>query len=179
MSTRSGETPTGRTSHNPRMSSPPDPRAAALAVELEAAADAVIALVADVQPDDWTRVPGPGVWSVGKDVEHLLEAAVYHQWIVRMTIGRPVSSRRPQLERKRLTTDLSSGEAIDLLRRRTADGVALIQTLTADRLDLPTRPPRARDQTLQDTIERVLIGHYRVHGTDIARKLGRLDGVDS
>ena len=134
-----------------------------------------MALLEDVPPDRWMRIPSPGVWSVGKDVEHLAEAAVYHQWIIRMTIGQEVSSRRPRLERDHLTTDLTPLDAVDLLRQRTEEGVSLIRSLTDAQLELPTRPPRARDQNLAETVERVLIGHYRVHHRDIESKLRALD----
>jgi uncharacterized damage-inducible protein DinB len=146
-------------------------RAAALAVQLGQAAEAVIALIEDVPPDRWMRVPSPGIWSVGKDVEHLAEAAVYHQWMIRMTIGQPVSSRRPMLERDRLTTDLSSPDAVDLLRQRTEQGANLIRALTDEHLELPTRPPRANGEKLAETVERVLIGHLCAHREDISSKL--------
>ena len=146
-------------------------RATVLASDLESASEAVVEILENVPPDRWTHVPGPGVWSVGKDAEHMSEAAAYHQWIIRRTIGQPVASRRPRLERIRLTTDLSPREAIDLLRQRTVEGAKLIRALTDEQLDLPTRPARARAQNLAGTIERVLVGHYRSHLDDIAAKL--------
>ena len=88
------------------------------------------------------------MWSIGKDVEHVIEAAGYHQWIVRLTVGQKVPSRRPVLERKQLTTDLSPQEAIAILRSRTEEGAGLILGLTDEQLNLPTRPPRARSQAL-------------------------------
>jgi uncharacterized damage-inducible protein DinB len=146
-------------------------RAAALARDLESASEAVVALLENVPSERWMHVPDAGVWSVGKDAEHLAEAAAYHQWIVRLTIGQHVASRRPQLERNELTTYLSPRDAVDLLLRRTVEGATLIRALTDEQLDLPTRPPRASAQTLAVTIERVLVGHYRTHLDDIAAKL--------
>ena len=93
-------------------------RAATLAARLNEAAAALIAVIADLEPDRWRHIPAPGVWAIGKDAEHVIEAAGYHQWIIRLTIGQKVSSRRPVLERKKLTTDLSSAEAVERLRRR-------------------------------------------------------------
>ena len=110
------------------------------------------------------------MWSIGKDAEHVIEAAGYHQWIVRLTIGQKVPSRRPVLERTQLTTDLSPQEAVALLRRRTEEGIELLLGLTDDQLNLPTRPPRARSQVLATTIELVLIGHYDTHRGDIEAK---------
>ena len=146
-------------------------RAAELAADLEEVADALVVLLEGVPMDRWMHVPGPGVWSIGKEAEHILEAGVYHQWIVRLTIGERVGSRRPSIERSRLTTDLSPRAAADLLRQRTEEGASLIRDLSDQQLDLPTRPPRARDARLAATIEGVLIGHYRGHGDEIAAKL--------
>ena len=146
-------------------------RAAALAAELEEVAEPLFVLLENVPMDRWMHVPGPGVWSIGKEAEHILEAAVYHQWIVRLTIGERVGSGRPRNERSRLTTDLSPRAAADLLRQRTEEGASLIRALSDQQLDLPTRPPRARDARLAATIEGVLIGHYRGHGDEIVAKL--------
>jgi uncharacterized damage-inducible protein DinB len=146
-------------------------RAAQLAADLNAAAAALILVLQRIEPDRWTHVPGSSVWSVGKDAEHVAEAASYHQWIVRLTIGQRVSSRRPVMERKELTTALTAQQAIDLIRQRTEEGVALISSLDDEQLALPTRPPRARAQTLADTIALVLIGHHDAHRRDIERKL--------
>lgn len=96
--------------------------------------------------------PNPGRVVLGKAVEHLAEAAVYHQWIIRMTIGQPVSSRRPRLERNQLT-NLSALDAVDLQRQRTKEGAKLIRALMDEQLELSTRPPRARDQNLAETVE--------------------------
>jgi DinB superfamily len=145
-------------------------RAATLAARLGQAAAALIAVIADVEPDRWRYVPAPGAWAIGKDAEHVIEAAGYHQWIVRRTIGQKVSSRRPVLERTQLTTNLSPQEALEQLRRRTDEGAGLILGLTDEQLDLPTRPPRARSQRLAETIELVLIGHYDGHRGDIEAK---------
>ena len=145
-------------------------RAATLAARLGEAAVALISVIAHVEPDWWRHIPAPGVWSIGKDAEHVIEAAGYHQWIVRLTIGEKVSSQRPFLERQQLTTELSPREAVVLLRRRTEEGAELIRGLTDEQLNLPTRPPRARSQVLAETIELVLIGHYDSHRGDIEAK---------
>jgi DinB family protein len=146
-------------------------RATALAADLEKVAEALVVLLEGVTTDRWMHVPGSGVWSIGKEAEHILEAAIHHQWIVRLTIGERVGSRRPPIERSRLTTDLSPRAAVDLLQQRTEEGASLIRALSDQQLDLPTRPPRARDARLAAMIEGVLIGHYRGHGDEIAAKL--------
>jgi uncharacterized damage-inducible protein DinB len=145
-------------------------RAAALVAGLEAAAAPLLASIEAVDDGLWNRVPKPGVWSIGKDAEHVAEAGVYHQWIVRLTIGEKVASRRPPIERAALTTSLTQRQAVDLIRRRTDQGIELIDGLTDDQLDLTTRPPRAGARILVVTIDLVLIGHYRVHRAEIDAK---------
>ena len=139
----------------------------------EAAAD-LIALVESIDDRQWRHIANPGVWSIGKDAEHVAEAAVYHQWIVRLTIGQKVPSRRPAIERKVMTTRLAPRDAAELIHQRTDDGARLLVDLTDEQLDLPTRPPRARAELLAGTIERVLIGHYDAHRADIEAKLRAL-----
>src|SRR5690242_17389922 len=97
-------------------------RAEALTTRLRAAAAVFVAVVESVDHDRWSRVPSPGVWSIGKDVEHVAEAAIYHQWIVRTTIRQKVPARRPAIERNRMTTELAPHEAIELVGRRTEEG---------------------------------------------------------
>jgi DinB superfamily len=145
-------------------------RAHGLAARLEVAADALFSTVDRIDRGLWSVVAQPGTWSIGKEVEHVAEAAAYHQWIVRLTIGESVPSRRPALERRQMTSLLAPGEAVELLRQRTEDGARLLRELSDEQLDLPTRPPRARAQVLAVTIERVLIGHYDAHRADIEAK---------
>jgi uncharacterized damage-inducible protein DinB len=146
-------------------------RAAALAERLRQAAARLVAVIEPIDDEGWQRVPEPGVWSIGKDAEHVVEASVYHQWIVRLTIGDKVSSRRPALERLSMTSDLSQREAAELICQRTEDGARLLIDLTDEQLDLPTRPPRANRQVLAETIDRVLIGHLDTHRASIEAKL--------
>ena len=146
-------------------------RAARLEADLHFAASALISVLERIEPERWMHVPGPSVWSVGRDAAHVAEAAVYHQWIVRLTIGQKVSGRRPVLERQELTTTMTIEQAVDLIRQRTDEGAALITSLSNEQLALPTRPRRARAQILADTIQLVLIGHYDAHRRDIERKL--------
>jgi len=150
-------------------------RARALADRLRERAEALIAVIERIEPSRWDLVPAPGVWSVGKEAEHVADAAVYHQWIVSLTIGEAVSSRRPPIERTRMTTDHSPRAVVELIRARTEDGAGLLLGLTDAQLDRPTKPPIARGERLATTIERVLIGHFDVHREAIERK--RLKGA--
>jgi uncharacterized damage-inducible protein DinB len=150
-------------------------RPGALAARLREAAATLIAVVARIDDGHWRVVPSPGVWSIGKEAEHVAEAASYHQWIVRLTIGQEVSKRRPPIERNQMTTGRSPREVAELIRQRTDESVGLLLVLTDDQLDLLTRPPRARGQHLGATIERVLIGHYDTHRAAIEAKLSALE----
>jgi uncharacterized damage-inducible protein DinB len=147
-------------------------RAAALVAQLRDATARILAVLETIDDDRWSAVRTPGVWSIGKEAAHIAEAAVYHQWIVRLTIGEKVSSRRPRIERSEMTTDLSRPETIGLIRQRSADGIQLLGALTDAQLDTPTRPPRhGGRELLAVTIERVLIDHYAGHRTEIEAKL--------
>jgi len=146
-------------------------RAMKLGADLDAVAAALIAVLEGVDAERWAAIPEPAVWSIGKEAAHVAEATAYHQWIVRLTIGEKVSSQRPAIERKELTTEFSPTQAVDLIRQLTAKGAALIRSLTDDQLELPTRPPRARASVLVETIEQVLIAHYDGHRREIEQKL--------
>lgn len=154
--------------HDPETSS----KGLALAERLEEAAEELIAVVQHIDLESWARIPGAGVWSPGKDAEHVADATVYHQWIVRLTIRHRVPAR-PVLERKVLTAERSQEAVVDLLRSRTADNASLLRALTDEQLELPPRPSRARMRTLAEAIEGVMIGHYGAHRDAIQRKLGQ------
>ena len=151
----------------------PSERAAGLALRLNEAASRLIETFESVDGEHWRRVPEPGVWSIGREAEHVAEAGDYHQWIVRLTIGEKVSSRRPVLERREVTSRHSPPEVVAMIRERTDEGARLIRGLSHEQLELPSRPPRANGQRLAETIERVLIAHYDAHRADIERKLMR------
>jgi hypothetical protein len=145
-------------------------RAAALVERLRQVSEVLISLVGSIEPDRWMHVPRPGVWSPGKDAEHVADGAASHQWTIRFSLGHKVPAP-PRIERSQLTAQRSQRDVVDLLRQRTNDSVALIAGLTEEELDLPVRPLRARSRTLAAMIERVLIGHYEVHRTEIEAKL--------
>jgi hypothetical protein len=146
-------------------------RADDLVARLREVSAALIAVVEPIDPAEWSRVPGPGVWSPGKDAEHVADGNAYHQWSVRMTLREKVAAQRPPIERAQLTARQSVPETVDLLRQRTRESISLIEGLTDDQLALPTRPPRPRAQMLADMIERVLIGHFETHRLAIETKL--------
>jgi hypothetical protein len=146
-------------------------RAARLAERIDAAATGLIHVIEGVDPRWWAVVPAPGVWSVGKEAEHVSEAAAYHLWIVRRAIGDQVASRRPTIERSRLTSDLSPEAAATRIRHWADATVAVVASLTDGQLGLPTVPPRATMPSLAMTIERLVIGHLDGHHDTVAAKL--------
>lgn len=149
-------------------------RATGLVAGLEEAASRLLDAIARLDDQDWQAGP-PGEWLIGREMEHVAEAAAYHRWIVRLSIGEKVGSRRPILERKELLPRATRDEVGERIRQETDESATLIRSLSDQQLDLPTRPPRARDRHLAETIERVLIGHYDVHRLEIARKLQAAD----
>lgn len=150
-------------------------RGESLAIQVRREALATSTVVEGIGADSWHRLPRPEVWSVGKEAEHVGDALGYHIWIIRLTIGETVRSRRPSLERARMTTELSPAEAADRIRRVADEGARLIAGLTDDQLDRSTRPPRARNSVLAETIESVLVGHLGGHRASMLAKLRDLE----
>lgn len=144
----------------------------ALAARYRESAERLIAVVETIDADRWSRVPEPGVWSAGKEAEHVAEAMRYHQWIVRLSIGEPVSSRRPTLERTQMTSSLTPAEIAEVVRERMEIGARLIGGLTIRQLAMPTTPPRARAPSVADTIQGLLIDHIDSHCATISAKSG-------
>jgi hypothetical protein len=145
-------------------------RAAALVEQLREVAEALIEQVVSIDPEQWTKLPRPGVWSPGKDAEHVADGAAYHQWLIRVSLGQKVPPR-PKIERDELIAQRSQQDVADLLRQRTDDGIRLVAGLSDEQLDLPVRPPRARLASVGQMIEAMLIGHYQGHRREIESKL--------
>jgi hypothetical protein len=138
-----------------------------LVEQLQAASCALIGVVERIPAQRWVGLAKPGEWSPGKDAEHVAEGNALHQWVVRSTL-RQQPGKRPVVERERLTARLAKAEVIGLLKRRALESSSLLETLTDEQLALP-----CRSRTLGEFIERVLIGHYRIHQAAIERKLRR------
>jgi uncharacterized damage-inducible protein DinB len=69
-------------------------RARALAGHTRRAAARLADVVATIGDAPRHRVPAPGAPSIGREAEHVAQAADDHAWIVRLTIGDQVSPRR-------------------------------------------------------------------------------------
>ena len=148
-------------------------RAAALADRLISARDGLTLLLERVDGNGWVRVSAPGVWSLGKDAEHVADGNVLHQWVVRLTIGQAKASGRPSIERKQLTSSRSPAEVIELVRATLDEAATLVRGLTDAQLDLITKPPKARSPTLAETIQGLMIDHVEHHRREIETKLRR------
>jgi hypothetical protein len=145
--------------------------AARLSQELQDALVALLVVVETISEEQWVRVPAPGVWSIGKDAEHVADGNVLHLFVVRQSLHHR-GLKRPPIERANLVTNRTRTEVISLLQQQTASSVALLASLSDADLALPTRPPRPRARTIADMIEQVMIGHYHVHRRSIEEKLG-------
>jgi hypothetical protein len=151
----------------------PSPRAAALADRLTEARDSLSSVLERVELDDWLRIPGPGVWSPGKDAEHVADGNVLHQWVVRLTIGQAKASGRPSIEREQLTSSRSPADTVERVRSTLDEAASLVRGLTDAQLDLPTRPTKARTPSLAETVQGLMIDHVDHHRREIEAKLGR------
>jgi hypothetical protein len=148
-------------------------RSIELADRLTDARDALTALLERVDGQAWQRVPGPGVWSPGKDAEHIADGNILHQWVVRLTIGQAKVSHRPAIERAQLTSSRSPAEVVGFVRETLDEAATLIRGLTDAQLDLTTKPPKAGAPTLARTIQGLMIDHVDHHRREIETKLRR------
>ena len=135
----------------------PSPRAIALADRLIEARESLISVLERIDPHDWLRVPAPGVWSPGKDAEHVADGNILHQWVVRLTAGQAKVSARPRIEREQLTSTRSPAEVIGFVRDTLGEAATLVRGLTDDQLDLVTKPPKAGAPLLATTVQRLMI----------------------
>src|SRR4030088_2916314 len=94
-------------------------RASALANRLREAGAALIHTVRQVDEPDWVRVSEDGVWSPGKDAEHVTQGAAYHQWLVRTSALGDTSARPTGTERDVMLAVLVKDEVLDLLPQGT------------------------------------------------------------
>ena len=131
-----------------------------------------MSVLEQIDADAWLGIPGPGVWSPGKDAEHVADGSVLHQWSVRLTVGQAKASAKPAVERRQLTSRGSQAETIELIRRTLDEAASFIRGLTDAQLDLATKPARARARSLAETIEG-MIGHVDRHRAEIESKLRR------
>jgi hypothetical protein len=147
-------------------------RAAALAGQVRAACAALIEAVGRVDDAHWARVVEEGVWSPGKDAEHVTQGAVYHQWIVRRAALGDTSDRPVGTARDILVAVLTKGEVLDALQQRADQSARLVESLSDAQLELAAPPMGdGPPRTVQQMIEGQMIRHYHEHRENIEAKL--------
>jgi kynurenine formamidase len=153
-------------------------RATDLANQLREAGEALGRTVSLVDEGHWGWVPEDGVWSAGKDAEHVSEGSLYHQWLIRTALGEPLE-RGAGTQRDVMTARLSQAEVLALLRERTEQSAELVASLSDAQL-VSAAPPRPADG-LPRTVEQMIVGqiisHYQEHQLNIETKLRAQTGV--
>jgi hypothetical protein len=142
-----------------------------LARQLEQVAERFITFIESIEPAAWDRQGTPDEWAPSKDAEHVLEATVMHQWVVRRSLGHKTTSTRPPVERAHMTACMPQHHLVQRLRDCTQEGIELISGLTPEQLQTPVKSASAKKRTVQNFIEGPLIGHFETHRMEIAKKL--------
>ena len=148
-------------------------RATLLAKELREAGDALVQAISRLDDEQWGYLPGDGVWSPGKDAEHVVSGGAYHRWLVRTALGES-PDRRAGTRREVMTAELSREEGVADLRRSTEESAQLVGGLSDDQLGLAAAPlGDGPPRTVEQLVERQMIGHYREHLWSIHHKTRR------
>jgi hypothetical protein len=147
-------------------------RARSLASQVRDAGAALIETIGQIDDSHWARVPEPGVWSAGKDAEHLTQGAVYHQWLVRTAALGETVARGAGTQRDVMTAQLSRAEVLAALAQRTEESARLVESLSDAQLDRPAPPlGDGPPRTVAQMIEGQMIHHYGEHQLSIETKL--------
>lgn len=147
-------------------------RATALANRVREACAALVHTVNQVDDAHWGRVVEAGVWSPGKDAEHVTQGALYHQWIVRRAALGDTSDRPVGTERDVMLAVASKSEVLDTLRQRADQSARLVESLSDAQLDLAAPPMGdGPPRTVQQMIEGQMIRHYHEHRENIEAKV--------
>jgi hypothetical protein len=140
-----------------------------LAAHLQSALDALLSVIQSASAAQWSAIPSPGEWSVGKEAEHVADGNAYHLFLVRQSL-RQRGLKRPGIERSALVTSRTRAEVIELLQQQTSACLGVITSLSANDLALPTRPFRPGAPTIAHLIKG-MSNHYHVHRQSIEAKL--------
>jgi hypothetical protein len=152
-------------------------RAINLANQLRDAGAALVRTVIQVGDAHWSRVPEDGVWSAGKDAEHVTQGAMYHQWLIRTAGLGETLERGKGTQRDLMTSVLSKEDVLSGLHQRTEETAQLVQSLSDEQLarsapPFGDGPPRTVDQMIEGQV----IRHYREHQYNIQVKLSTRQG---
>src|SRR5258708_14144331 len=107
-------------------------RAANLANQLRDAGAALIRTVGQIDVEHWSRVPEDGVWSAGKDAEHISQGAIYHQWLVRTAGLGGTLERGAGTPRDVMTARFSKDHVLAVLHQRPGENAPLGERLSDD-----------------------------------------------
>jgi kynurenine formamidase len=133
-----------------------------------------------VDDGHWARVPAEGVWSAGKDAEHVSQGARYHQWLVRTTVLGDTSENRGRTQRDVMTAELDRSEVLAVLQQCTEDSARLVESLSDAQLDLAAPPASdGQPRTVAQMIEGQMTRHYREHEWNIHTKVRASNGPPS
>lgn len=61
------------------MTGRPSARSGELARTLEDTVASLVTVIGQIDPKRWDAIPGPGIWSIGKEVAHVVEAVRRHR----------------------------------------------------------------------------------------------------
>ena len=147
-------------------------RATALANQVREAGARLIQAVRQVDDAAWARVTEDGVWSPGKDAEHVTQGAAYHQWLVRTTALGDTSERTAGTQRDIKGAVLTKDDGLDALHQRTEQSAQLVASLSDAQLRLPapTLGPDGPPRNVDQMIEGQMIRHYHEHRENIEGK---------
>jgi DinB superfamily len=147
-------------------------RATELANRVREACAALVQIVGQVDDAHWGRMVEDGVWSPGKDAEHVTQGAVFHQWIVRRAALGDTSERPAGSPRDIMLAVLSKADVLDLLQQRADQSALLVESLSEAQLDLPAPPMGdGPPRTVAEMIDGQMILHYHEHRENIEAKL--------
>lgn len=166
----------------------PNPRAQALARQFEAAQIDFIALVESLNDEQWRRVGRNFPQRVNDEDEHRTVGVIAHHvavngpWIVDriegMLAGRqlnPVDIRTLNARHASEKTAVSREEVLTVLRESLPDIVLRVRAIPDDQLDVARETP-AGPMSVAQRLERVLIGHLKMHEGSIKSAIAGGDG---
>lgn len=167
----------------------PNPRAEACARQFETAQNEFIALVESLTDEQWRRVGRNFPQRVNDEDEHRTVGVIAHHvaingpWIVDriegMLAGRqlsPVDIKTINARHASEKSAVSRDEVLTLLRESLPDIVERVRTIPDDQLDVARETP-AGPMSVAQRLERVLIGHIRMHEGSIKSAIADGDGA--
>ena len=148
-------------------------RTAALAARVRAAGAAFVDAVERLDDTAWDHVPEEGVWSAGKDAEHVISGAQFHQRLVRNTVAGAEPARGGGTRRDVMIAETTKAEVLAGLREEIEASARLVESLDDDSLAL-SAPPQSNGlpRTLEQVIVGQMIGHYDEHRANLEAKAG-------